>query len=419
MQPSSDFSFTTIRSTMPRKIFSSPFIAVIVVGLNFLQAVLLARILGVAGWGDFSAAQIFSAIASGWLLLGVPQQIALQAGSGINPAEHKGEAVYAGLIAGLIAAAGAMLLLIFFIPQSRHYLFPEACIFILTLPLNHSILAIEALHLGRKNFIQLNLSRLMQALIFPVLLMTLFYFSSLSVLLLTLCYAVSVVMVFVFCLDGAPGKTGRPWPSIRSASMVIRRARRFALANAAAGVLLRLDLLVVTIIATAGFQGIYMASTAIAQFMLVIPGAISFFAYKAGAQSQPGTALLIKNGLGLLLIQLLAGVALYFISLLLIPHIFGAAFVDASVVLPGLIAAYGLSGLCLVIEGHLQGAASPLLQMLLKMTAAAGFVAWASLIWSQQNRQDIALGYAFFCGIHFLLLIGAWWYLKPQDPVKY
>lgn len=414
MQPSSDFSFPAMRSTMPRKLFSSPFIAVIVVGLNFLQAVLLARILGVAGWGDFSAAQVFSAMASGWLLLGVPQQITLQAGSGINPAAHKGEAVYAGLISGLIAAAGAMLLLLCFIPESRHYLFAEASIFILILPLNHSILAIEALHLGRKNFIQLNLSRLMLALIFPVLLMTLFYFSSLSVLLLTLCYAVSVVMVFVFCLDGAAGKTGRPWLSIRSALTVIRRARRFALANAAAGVLLRLDLLVVTMLATAGFQGVYMASTAIAQLMLVIPGVISFFALKAGARGQTDTAHLIKNGLGLLLIQCLAGIALYFISLLLIPLVFGAEFAGASEVLPALITAYGLTGLCLVIEGHLQGSA--LLQMLPKITAAAGFIAWVALIWPQQNMQDIAPGYAFFCGIHFLLLMGAWFYLKPQDP---
>lgn len=402
------------RSTTLRKIFSSSVVSVVVVALNFLQGILLARILGVEGRGDFSAAQTFSAIASGYLLLGVPQQITLQAliGPKISHSARKGEAVFAGLMSGLIAAAAGMLLLWLFLPQSRQHLFLEASLFVLILPLNHGILAIQALHQGRNDFTQLNLSRLMLALIFPVLLMTLLYFSSLSVLLLTICYAASMVMVFVFCLDGTPGKTGRPWPSIQSAAAVLRRGRRFALANAASSVLLRLDLLVVTAIATAGFQGIYAVGSAIAQLMVVIPNTISLFAFNAGAQSKAGPASLIRKLLVLLLIQLLAGIALYFISLLLIPLVYGAAFAGARVVLPGLITAYGLIGLCSVIESYLQGSDYPLLQMLPKIIAAAGFVAWVYLFWSQQNMQDIAPGYAFFCGVNFLLLMGAWCYQR-------
>ena len=130
-----------------------------------LQGILLARLLGPEGRGEFASVILWPNIFAGFGIVGVNMAVARIAGQGwdINGLVKTG--VRAALITGMISMLACGMLLPYLLPQEKHNLLPAAYLFLLFIPLNHLALNLQGVDHGRGNFRWLNITR---ALLYPV-----------------------------------------------------------------------------------------------------------------------------------------------------------------------------------------------------------------------------------------------------------
>ena len=142
-----------------------------VFGLFFLQGIVVARILGPVGRGEFGHALYFprDILLYAGLLGGIEvvNAIASKRGSDVVPLKHA--AARLGLVTGLITAVVALLLsAIFLVAVGKTYLLPFAALVCAFLPFEHMQLTISAVDRGNQKYARYNINRLIYAAAFLV-----------------------------------------------------------------------------------------------------------------------------------------------------------------------------------------------------------------------------------------------------------
>jgi O-antigen/teichoic acid export membrane protein len=134
-------------------------------GCTVLQGILLARLLGPAGRGEFATVILWPNVFAGIGILGVNMAIARFAGQWLASGGLVKTATKAALFTGALSALVCGLLLPFLLPEGKHNLLPTAYLFVLFIPLNHLALNLQGVDHGGGNFRWLNGTR---ALLYPV-----------------------------------------------------------------------------------------------------------------------------------------------------------------------------------------------------------------------------------------------------------
>ena len=368
-------------------------------GVFFVQGVIVARILGPIGRGEFGSAIYF------------PRDILLYAGllGGIeivnsyaknlrgNEVALKYSAVRLGLISGTITAFTAAILavVIFTLIPDKSYLIPLCLFCCLFLPFEHIQLIVSAVDRGTESYAAYNWNRFAFAIAFPVLLLSVFgldevlrqsnvFYSGfnealgLSPLpLVCAIFVLSRILGLLPTLRGmgirkrlvdllsSPGTSpgAKVVPEGPTAKNLLVEGRPFALSMIATELFERLDIFLILALGAMNEAGFYFVAVPAAALLTVAPNALGVFTFNAGADVNRVVSL--KQGLsvmaGIVGLQIVSTFVFTVIIPYLIVWVFSDEFAGAIPFAMWLLPACAIKGYLQAVDGYLKGCGKPLI----------------------------------------------------------
>ncbi|MFN3191070.1 MAG: lipopolysaccharide biosynthesis protein [Aureliella sp.] len=337
------------------------FVSLAVFGLQAIHSILLARLLGPTGRGEYGTAMFFAQTMTYIGLLGTHYSIARHAADESSANSHsfrliQRAAFRVGLVTGGISTLVAVMLSLVALPEDKSYLLPFCIICSLLLPAEHLRLTAQSVDHGRGKFNRYNLSRLFAATIFPCLVMFFFVaqWKSLQVIAWSTVAVSLVSYLFYWLISDAKGVFGDSDPPARRLIQEGLPDGGLVLANDAYD---RFAVYIVIWTTSLLDQGLFLTALPISTLLLVAPNAFELFAFRAAVSKEAPRNLQGFVAKSLLIIAVQA-VVLGALQLFLEPIVlllYGEPFRDAIPVTRLLIIAMAFAGLTIVGEGYLRG----------------------------------------------------------------
>lgn len=359
-----------------------------------LQGVLIARLLGPFGRGEFATVILWPNVFAGVGILGINMAIARFAGQGYSPEGLVNTAVRAALVTGGMTALVCGLALPYLLPAGKHNLLPAAYLFLLFAPLNHLALNLQGVDHGIGNFLWLNVTR---AILYPV------YFSC---LLLGWFFASDKVLWAVAALLVANGTVVllRLIPNLHiflkpSYSVNIKFLFKESLPFVGASVIFicytQIDKVLIVWLLGSLEIGWYVAAFAAASSINVLNSALGIVQFSAAVQSQPKygfneLACVLRRGC---ILSLLSCVILGTLLPWLLPLVYGADFQAATAIAYCLLPGAVLSGLGGIVDQTLRGQGQPIAGVISKILGLVVMGILGFFLGRKYGGEGIAWGY--------------------------
>ncbi len=384
----------------PRKFIGQHFKVITTVGTSFalfgmqaVQGLLLARILGPEGRGQYGTCVLYAQAFTYVGLLGAVQAIARRAARNKdNLPQLSAAAIRLGLFTGfstLIAVSGLAYLTL---PEGKRYLLPLCMACTLMMPFEHIRVTLMAVDRGSGDFNRFNLNKLFGGIAFPLILLGIFFSGSGSVTLLALLTIVIPISGLAFrWLTHPHNSIGRPPEP--SSKTLIAEGLPYAVGTTSTDLFNRLDSLLMLWFASFTIQGYYAASMAAANLMAIGPTAISMFTFNAGAvEHRPGLGKMLRLGAGLVAFQCVT--ALVFAAALptLIGIVFGEHFLGAIPFALALVPAKAIGGVTSVAQGYLRGRNLSRFEPISRLLGASVMLGFVGFTFSQWGPMSIPFG---------------------------
>ncbi len=366
-----------------RHLFATVATTFAIFGVFLVQGIIIARILGPTGRGEFGTAIYFPRDILLYVgLLGAIEIVTgYAARQRCNPLDLRFAAARLGFLTGTITAvAAAVLSISLLVLTQKQYLIPFALFCCLFLPWEHVQLTISSVDRGAGNYRRYNLNRFLFAIAFPALVM-LAWITGLSQVtgiswLWLICgiFVVSkVVGLIPTVYDMMPfSSLVRGNVSIRqhvekhdvpSARVLLREGRPYALSTLVTELFERLDILLILALASITESGFYFVAVPAAALLTVAPNALGVFTFNAGADNKfqvtPGIAAKVMGATALF--QIVATVFFALIIDQLIRLFYGEEFAAAVPFALWLLPASAIKGFLQAADGYLKGRQKPMI----------------------------------------------------------
>ncbi|MEO1526832.1 MAG: oligosaccharide flippase family protein [Planctomycetota bacterium] len=260
-------------------------VAFLIVALQLAQGVLLARLLGPIGRGEYATAILYSQLLLYVGLLGGLEVICRHAAaSTIEKEQLRRAALKLGLTVGGLTTLVAVGLSSLALPPEKQFLIPLAILASLSIMGQQVMLIMTAVDRGRGEFGTYNTRRIIAAAAFPVLLLGTQLFFGMSLSIACSLFVVASIISMAACVVGLRRPlSGESEPSVGS---LLRECRPYALNMFATDFFDRLDLLLVTWLVSLEDQGFYAAMVPAVYPLTVIPNTMGLFLFNAGADEE-------------------------------------------------------------------------------------------------------------------------------------
>ncbi|MEM9352745.1 MAG: oligosaccharide flippase family protein [Planctomycetota bacterium] len=368
-------------------------------GLYALQGVLLARMLGPEGRGQYATAVFFSQTFTFIGLLGTQHAIARWATRRSQDEQRlSATAVRLGISTGVVTMLVVGVLSVAALPSEKRHL-AWLCLFCaLFLPLEHVRQLWLSLDHGLRRFDRYNASRLVSGVGFPMLLSLMWLTGGASVQWAGVCFVMMPVLGLAYRRFATRGdrRSGEVLDSSRgpTPARLLHRGRPYALAVLASDLFERIDVFLFLSLASFTMQGYYAAAVPAATFLMVLPLAISLFAFNAGAQrgGPPSLRQLVKLGGLILAVQTLAAAVFGLFLEPLMVLVYGERFREATPLALALLPAYAVAGLGRIAESYLQGRDKALVSVYTRCGGAAAMLLFVYLCYDRWAELAIPYG---------------------------
>lgn len=376
-------------------------------GCTVLQGVLLARLLGPSGRGDFATVILWPTVFAGFGIFGVNMAITRFSGQGLSADGLVKTAAKASLLTGLVTALVCGIFLPVVLPADKYNLLPIANLFLLFIPINHLALNLQGIDQGVGNFFWLNVTR---ALSYPI------FFSGIA---FAWWFAVDKLFWVVVSLLLANGCVAllRLIEKIKSFTSsdvgvkprcLLKESLPFVTASVIAILYMQMDKALLVWLLMPKEIGWYVAAFAAAGTINVLNSALGVVQLASSAQALPrcGFPLLATVLRRAAILSVFASVILAVALPWLVPLVYGQDFNPATeiayLLLPGLI----LAGLGEIVNQALRGQGQPVAGVISKIfglivMGLAGF--FLAKFW---GARGIAGGYIAGELVAFVGLIG-------------
>ena len=408
-----------------RDVFATFLTTLSVFGIFLIQGIVIARILGPAGRGEFGTAMFFprDVLLYAGLLGGIEivNTYAVKVSSQRSLVRLKYSAAKLGLISGTITAfVAAAIAIVVMVSVGKTYLIPFCLLCCIFVPWEHMQLTISAVDRGNRDFGFYNINRLIYAASFVVL-VGIVYGTGLAaamglsnLLLICILFVISRIVGIVPTLRGMDlaevwaarkslagqetlvAESGKPISSssessssetndeeeslgIPNAWTLLKQGRFYALSMLASEMFERLDVFLVVAIATVVESGYYFVAVPAAQLLTVAPNALAVFTFNAGADANRKVTL--KTVLSVMGATILLQVVSAFVLALLVPILiltfFDKPYEPAIPFALWLLPAYAIKGYLQAVDGYLKGRDRPMVGVyarLISIFAMLGFV---------------------------------------------
>ena len=405
-----------------------------VYGIFLLQGVMVARLLGPLGRGEFGTA------------LYVPRDILLYTGllGGIEivnsyasrrltgSIDLKYSAMRLGWVSGVITAViAAVLSTVMLLSVGKAYLLPYCWICCLFVPWEHVHLVVSAVDRGDRNFGAYNVNRILFALAFPVMVAATFSLRLYDyipgphpkLLLVTVVFVTSRILGLLPTLRGMKlGTAFRNWLTSRSkkstsqstenraqqpqVGQLLVEGRPYAFSMFATELFERLDVLLIVLFAAVETSGHYFVAVPAASLLTVIPNALGVFTFNAGASPDKKfsarQAILFLSGTAF--VQVLSTIVFCLIVPFLIIFMFTEAYRESIPFVIALAPACAIKGYLQTVDGFLKGRGKPMLGVHSRLISIVGMIVFFVLTYPKFDLISIPLSACFGQGISMILL---------------
>ncbi|MDZ4657823.1 MAG: oligosaccharide flippase family protein [Bythopirellula sp.] len=344
---------------LTRDILSTVATSFVLFGFMTLQGIFLARMLGPEGRGQYATAVFYTQTFIYIGLLGTQHAIARWAARRQNDGPALVQTTRRlGLLTGFCTMAVVALLAFFALPTEKQYLAPLCLLCSMFLPFEHVRLLWLSVDHGRGDFRRYNWSRLAAGIAFPALLGIAWASGANTATIVALLFVVSPLVGLFY------QRASRTTASISALSRtaptmkrILQRGRPYALAVMVSDLCDRLDVFLFLWLASFTAQGYYAAAVPAANLLLVVPIALSLFAFNAGARRERRArpASILKTSAIILSVQLFAAAAFAVVLEPLMVLVFGEDFRGAVPLTLALLPAYAIAGCGRIAESFLQG----------------------------------------------------------------
>lgn len=401
-------------------------------GIYFVQGIVIARILGPQGRGEFGTALYFprDILLYAGLLGGVEIVNTLASRRVADTVALKYAAARLGMVSGLITAVIAALLSIGVLIQfDKEYLIPFCLIVCLFVPWEHMQLTISAVDRGNHQYARYNVNRLIYALAFVVFVVIAFgldeivastraipeslaaTFSSWtgfnhlvpvsSLTLMCLLFVAARVLGLLPTLRGmniwlrirsgeSRSKTVKDAPNTRQ---LLKQGRPYALSMLASEVFERLDIFLIVAWATVEQSGYYFVAVPAAALLTVAPNALGVFTFNVGADRKRQVPM--KKAVWAMAATAAFQIVATLLFLLILPHLivtfYGQAFAQAIPFALWLLPACAIKGYLQAADGYLKGRGKPMIGVWARLASIGIMLVFVWLAYPQWQLISIPM----------------------------
>jgi len=372
-------------------------VAFAMIAWQLAQGILLARLLGPVGLGEYATAIFYTQLLLYLGLCGGVEVVGRHATDATTPSRPlRRAALWLGLTTGLASTLLCIGLCTLAIPTDKRYLIPLGIVCSLSLVGQHVMLVITAVDRGCGDFRTYHFRRIIAAASFPALL--LIATCVLKVDLVLTCWlqvAASLISMSV-CLVGihAPFRSP-PQPPVMA---LLKESRPDGVSMLATEVFERLDLLLVLWLVPLLQQGFYIAMVPVVLPLTVIPNTLGIFWFNLGAnryQHFSRQALWQIIGLSLV-VQTACTVAFLLVAGPIVPLLYGSEFAPAVAFALWLAPASAIRGVWQGLDSYLKGLGRPLASI--RCRIAGGLVMVATTFGFLEAHGAIAIAIAAVLG---------------------
>lgn len=334
---------------------------VLIQGLTVVQGIIIARLLGPVGRGEYAAVILWPSIFAAVGIFGTNVALARAAA---RTTRHDGvirTSILLALLTGTLASAACYLALPHLLPEASGHLLGLSRLFVAFILLNHLSQNVVAVDQGAGNFMRLNLTRMLLYPVYVAFLVAMWVYDVRQVAWaaagLLLANAAVVVVRLIFALKDMPLRG--PLYSLRR---TLRESARFGLVGAAMPLYLHADKAILLWLLGAENLGLYVVALSASTAISSITESTATVTFTAAAQAKPGDGFerIARTFRISALLRLLFGGLLALAMPLLLPLVYGHEFAPAVNPARLLIVGSAFGGLANLLDQALRGQGRPL-----------------------------------------------------------
>ncbi len=401
-----------------------------VFAIYLVQGILIARLLGPQGRGEFGTCMCFprDLLLFAGLLGAIEVFTGYAARRANDPIRLKYSAARLGLLTGcLTALVSALLVVVLLVATSRQYLIPYALFCCLFVPIEHIHLTISSVDRGNEAFARYNINRLVFALAFPLLAGLAWSVDLASLTGVGWLWLMCLIWVgsrFVGVLPTLRGMdlldwrrarrldSGLPPAEIPGTRQLLREGRPFALSTLVSELFERLDIFLVLALATLVEAGHYLVAIPAASMLIVAPNALGVFTFNAGAKDGAPVARTIAFRILILTaaFQIVSATLYALVVDDLILFFFSDQFAESIPMVMLLLPVMAIKGFLQAADGYLKGRGKPLIGVRARFLSILVMLGFVMMAWPSWGLPAIPLGACVGQAFSMVVIVAAIWF---------
>ena len=389
--PRNDSTATSFRRFIP--VVMTVGVSFGIVALQLVQGILLARLLGPQGRGEYATAVLYGQTL---LYIGLFGAIEVVCRYAANPRIRRESlrrtAVRLAMITSLITTVLVILLGTFALPSDKRYLWPLAVLCAFSILGQQVMLIVSAIDRGRGDFTRYNRLRMFAAAIFPAMLLSWALVAQPTITTTCSLLVLATLVSMIPCL--IPAKSNEGTEEAPPATQLLREGRPYALSMLATDSLDRIDLILISWLTSVVTQGHYTAMIPVAYPLTVIPNTLGLFLFNAGAKEGGGldskkVTQIIASSLA---IQTVMTIGFLILVDPVVRFVYGEAFGPAVSFAKWLAPIAAVKGIVQGLESYVKGRGNPLAMIHIRLASAVVMLASIAVLYSFSGAYAILQG---------------------------
>jgi O-antigen/teichoic acid export membrane protein len=363
-----------------------------IVALQMGQGILLARLLGPEGRGQYATAVLYSQLLLFVGLFGGLELICRYAAEAVvDKTRLRRAALWLGITTGVATSLIAIVLSLVAMPQGKRFLIPMAVLCSISIVGQHVMLIMTGVDRGSGEFGKYNLRRVIAAASFPTLLLLAACLIDVGVITACLLFVAASLVSMFACVVGLPnaffGASDPPVPRL------LKESRPYAFSMFATDLFERLDLVLVLWLVPLTEQGFYAAMVPVAYPLTVIPNTLGLFLFNAGAsRDRQLTTSDVHRILGSsLAVQTVSTIVFMLLIGPLVVLLYGSAFAPAIVFALWLGPVAAVKGVLQGLDSYLKGRGRPLAPVRARLVGVVVMAVVTGLLFGRYGAVAIAM----------------------------
>jgi enterobacterial common antigen flippase len=339
-----------------------------IVALQLAQGILLARLLGPQGRGEYAAAVLYSQMLLYVGLFGAIEVVCRYAANDrVDRRSLRKSAARLALVTGTATTLIAIACATVGIPMDKREMLPLAIVCSLSIIGQHVTLILSAVDRGSGDFSRYNRIRLIAAASLPLLLICWALLAETTVLSTCVLLVVATLLSTLPCFLRVKNDAGAI-PAPRTKQM-LREGRPYGIAMLATDFLERIDLLLVLWLTDFSTQGFYNAMIPVAYPLTVIPNTLGMYLFNAGAREGGGLGVAQFRRIlaSSLLLQVIMTIAFLVFVGPVVTFVYGTEFAPAVVFAMWLAPVAATKGVVQGLESYIKGRGKPMATIRIRM----------------------------------------------------